>query len=55
VQRSNKGANERGAAYVEYAFLVALIAVVCMAAMTFFGESVSTRVTKSGSSVSAAN
>jgi len=32
---------ERGAALVEYALLVALIAVVCIAAITLLGESTS--------------
>jgi Flp pilus assembly pilin Flp len=31
--------NERGASLVEYALLVALIAVVCIGAVTYFGGS----------------
>ena len=31
-------AGEAGAAFVEYALLLALIAVVCVAAVTVFGE-----------------
>lgn len=30
--------NERGASLVEYALLLALIAVVCIAAITFIGQ-----------------
>jgi len=33
------GRSERGAALVEYALLVALIAVVCIAAITLLGKS----------------
>ncbi|MFP3906835.1 MAG: Flp family type IVb pilin [Acidimicrobiales bacterium] len=33
--------SERGASLVEYALLVALIAVVCIAAITLLGESAS--------------
>lgn len=36
--RSKFGNNERGAALVEYALLLALIAVVCIAALTLLGE-----------------
>ena len=32
--------DERGASLVEYALLVALIALVCIAAVTLFGEAV---------------
>ena len=35
--------DERGASLVEYALLVALIAVVCIAAVTALGSSVSTK------------
>ena len=35
--------DERGASLVEYALLVALIAVVCIAAITLLGESTSTK------------
>jgi pilus assembly protein Flp/PilA len=34
---------ERGASLVEYALLVALIAVVCIAAITLLGNSASTK------------
>lgn len=35
--KARLGDRERGAALVEYALLVALIAVVCIAAITFLG------------------
>jgi pilus assembly protein Flp/PilA len=37
--RALLGRSERGAALVEYALLVALIAVVCIAAITLLGKS----------------
>ncbi len=37
--RAVAGRSERGAALVEYALLVALIAVVCIAAIGLLGES----------------
>ncbi|MGH9153046.1 MAG: Flp family type IVb pilin [Acidimicrobiales bacterium] len=40
---------ERGASYVEYAFLVGLIAVVCVAAVTFFGSATSASLDSSAS------
>ena len=42
---------ERGASYVEYAFLVSLIAVVCLVSIQFFGGSVSERFSRTGSTV----
>jgi pilus assembly protein Flp/PilA len=44
--------SERGASLVEYAFLVGLIAMVCIAAVTFLGTSTSTKYSKIGSSIS---
>jgi pilus assembly protein Flp/PilA len=44
---------ERGASLVEYALLVALIAVVCIAAVTTLGKSASSKFTKVGSSIGA--
>ena len=41
--------NERGAALVEYALLVALIAVVCIGAITFLGNSADTKFSNVGS------
>jgi pilus assembly protein Flp/PilA len=42
---------ERGASLVEYALLVALIAIVCVAAVAFFGGAVSDCFSKSGSRI----
>lgn len=42
-----------GASLVEYALLVALIAVVCVAAITFFGESASQKFSTVADSVEA--
>ena len=42
---------DRGASLVEYALLVALIAVVCIAAITFLGTSASEKFSSVGSSV----
>jgi pilus assembly protein Flp/PilA len=39
--RTRFGLGDRGASLVEYAFLVALIAMVCLAAVRFFGDSTS--------------
>jgi Flp pilus assembly pilin Flp len=36
--RARLGRSERGASLVEYALLVALIAVVCIVAITFIGS-----------------
>ena len=44
---------EKGASLVEYALLVALIAVVCIIAVTFLGKSASSRFTTIGSSIGA--
>ncbi len=42
---------DRGASLVEYALLVALIAVVCLGAVTFFGEATRDSYSSSGSSM----
>ncbi|MEI7592621.1 MAG: Flp family type IVb pilin [Actinomycetes bacterium] len=42
---------DRGASLVEYALLVALISVVCVLSVTFFGRSASTKFSAVGSSV----
>lgn len=42
---------EDGASLVEYALLVALIALVCIAAVTFFGGQTSETFTRVGDSV----
>ena len=45
--------SERGASLVEYALLVALIAVVCIAAVTTLGKSASTKFSTIGRSIGA--
>ena len=49
--RARFGDDERGASLVEYALLVALIAVVCIAAVTFLGKEASTKFDKIGNSI----
>ena len=44
--------DERGASLVEYALLVALIAVVCIAAVSLLGSSASTKFSTLGSAIS---
>lgn len=46
--------NQRGASLVEYALLVALIAVVCIAAVSLLGSSASTKFSRVGSAISGA-
>ena len=48
-------AGERGASLVEYALLVALIAVVCIGAATFLGVNTSGTITKGGNGISGHN
>ena len=43
--------SERGASLVEYALLVALIAVVCILAVTFLGQSASSKFDSVGTAV----
>ena len=43
--------SERGASLVEYALLVALIAVVCIAAVTTLGKEASSKFTTVGNSI----
>ncbi len=50
--RARFGDDERGASLVEYALLVALIAVVCIVAVTFLGKSASSKFNQVGSSIS---
>jgi pilus assembly protein Flp/PilA len=42
---------DRGASLVEYALLVALIAVVCIAAVTFLGDSAQEKFSEVGDSI----
>jgi pilus assembly protein Flp/PilA len=44
--------SERGASLVEYALLVALIAVVCIAAVTFLGKAASSKFSSVSSAIS---
>ena len=43
--------SERGASLVEYALLVALIAVVCIAAVSFIGSSAKSKFSEVGNSL----
>ncbi len=43
--------DDRGASLVEYALLVALIAVVCIAAVTTLGKNASSKFTAVGNSI----
>ena len=45
--------DETGASLVEYALLVALIAIVCIAAITLLGNSASTKFSTVGGSIGA--
>ncbi|MEO8692163.1 MAG: Flp family type IVb pilin [Acidimicrobiales bacterium] len=47
-------ASERAASLVEYALLVALIAVVCIAAVTTLGKSASSKFSTVGASIDGA-
>ena len=46
--------SDRGASLVEYALLVALIAVVCIAAVTFLGEQASDKFEDVGTAINQA-
>lgn len=46
---------ERGASLVEYALLVALIAVVCIGAVTFLGNSGSAKIQEGGDGIDGAD
>jgi pilus assembly protein Flp/PilA len=50
-----KKCNERGASLVEYALLVALIAVVAIAGMRVLGNSVGSRMSNLGSTLTVTN
>ena len=47
--RARFGRDEEGASLVEYALLVALIAIVCILAVTFLGEKASQKFSNVGS------
>lgn len=46
-----KRRNETGAAFIEYALLTALIAVVCIVAVTLFGDKTNESFSSSGSAL----
>ena len=48
IRTTDRRRDERGASLVEYALLVALIAVVCIAAVTFLGSSGSGKLNDAG-------
>jgi pilus assembly protein Flp/PilA len=47
----SRGPSDRGASLIEYALLAALIAVVCVVAVTFLGQTVSDDYSLIGSAV----
>jgi pilus assembly protein Flp/PilA len=49
--RARAGDGERGASLVEYALLVALIAVVCIAAVTLLGGNAKNKFNSVGASI----
>ncbi|WCO69158.1 Flp family type IVb pilin [Iamia majanohamensis] len=49
--RARFGNTEKGASLVEYALLVALIAVVCIVAVTFLGNSADSKFDSVGSAI----
>ena len=49
--RARFGQSERGASLVEYVLLVALIAVVCIAAISFLGNESSSTFSEVGRSI----
>ena len=49
--RARFGDTERGASLVEYALLVALIAVVCIAAITLLGSNADSKFSEVGSEI----
>jgi len=52
--RARFGGSERGAALVEYALLLALIAVFCIAALSFLGGEAKDKFNDVGNSISGA-
>ena len=53
--RARFGDTERGAALVEYALLLALIAVVCIVALSVLGGQASQKFTDVGNSIAGAS
>ncbi|HEX2191965.1 MAG TPA: Flp family type IVb pilin [Acidimicrobiales bacterium] len=54
AMRAKYGKTERGAALVEYALLLALIAVVCIVALQFLGSKSAEKFSKVGNSIAGA-
>ena len=52
--RARLGKSERGAALVEYALLLALIAVVCIIALSFLGGEAAEKFSDVGNSIAGA-
>jgi pilus assembly protein Flp/PilA len=53
--RARLGEDDRGASLVEYALLVALIAVVCIVAVTALGKEAKSGFVSTGKAISTAN
>jgi pilus assembly protein Flp/PilA len=53
--RARFGTTERGASLVEYALLVALIAIVCIGAIGFLGSAAKGKLNSVGSSINSAS
>jgi pilus assembly protein Flp/PilA len=53
--RARFGGDDRGASLVEYALLVALIAVVCIAAIVILGREANQSFSETGSAIGGAN
>jgi Flp pilus assembly pilin Flp len=51
---ANRSDTERGASLVEYALLVALIAVVCIAVLAFMGGAAESKFSEVGSRIAGA-
>ena len=49
--RARIDTSQSGASLVEYALLAALIAMVCLVAITYFGSATGHRLSSSGSSI----
>ncbi len=52
LSSTKAGSTERGASLVEYALLVALIAVICIGAVTFVGGAAKSKFSSVGSAIS---
>ena len=53
--RARFGDSDRGASMVEYALLVALIAVICIIALQFLGKEASSSFNSTGKAISSSN